>query len=99
MIALFKWVRGELIRKDTHGRVYTALNSTSGGMMVVKQLKISRAENGMRGGQAAAMSALRLESNTLKSLDHPNVVRYLGFGETSKYLNLLVLVLISLPDR
>lgn len=33
LIATFKWVRGELIGRGTYGRVYLALNATTGEMI------------------------------------------------------------------
>ena len=40
--AIFKWVRGELIGKGTYGRVYLALNVTTGEMIAVKQVEIPK---------------------------------------------------------
>jgi len=92
---IFKWVRGELIGKGTYGKVYIALNATTGDnnrMIAVKQVEIPRTENDWNDShQVAVVEALKLESETLKDLDHQNVVRYLGFEETPKYLSMLVI--------
>ena len=85
----FKWVRGELIGKSNFGRVYMALNATTGEMIAVKQVEIPRTasdENDSR--QVTVVEALKLESETLKDLDHPNIVQYLGFEETPNFVNL-----------
>ena len=37
---VFKWVKGELIGKGTYGRVYLALNATTGEMIAVKQVEL-----------------------------------------------------------
>lgn len=91
--AIFKWVRGELIGKGTYGKVYVALNATTGEMIAVKQVEIPRTENDRNDSrQVTVVEALKLESETLKDLDHQNVVQYLGFEETPRYLSMLVAV-------
>ncbi|KAJ7900257.1 MAP kinase [Mycena olivaceomarginata] len=72
--ATFKWVRGELIGRGTYGRVYLALNATTGEMIAVKQV----------------VQALKDESETLRVLDHPNIVQYLGFEETLSNLSIFL---------
>ena len=92
MKAIFKWVRGELIGKGTYGKVYVALNATTGEMIAVKQVEIPRTENDRNDSrQVTVVEALKLESETLKDLDHQNVVQYLGFEETPRYLSMLVI--------
>lgn len=88
-VAIFKWVRGELIGKGNFGRVYLALNATTGEMIAVKQVEIPRTasdKNDTR--QVTVVEALKLESETLKDLDHPNIVQYLGFEETPNFLSM-----------
>jgi serine/threonine protein kinase len=93
--AIFRWVRGELIGKGTYGKVYVALNATTGEMIAVKQVEIPRTESDRNDSrQVTVVEALKLESETLKDLDHPNVVQYLGFEETPRYLSMLV----PIPD-
>jgi mitogen-activated protein kinase kinase kinase ANP1 len=88
-IAIFKWVRGELIGKGTYGRVYLALNATTGEMIAVKQVEIPRTSADKADGkQVTVVEALKSESETLKDLDHPNIVQYLGFEETPRYLSM-----------
>jgi len=36
------------------------------------------------------VQALKMESETLKDLDHPNIVQYLGFEETPTFLSMCV---------
>ncbi|KII93880.1 hypothetical protein PLICRDRAFT_36100 [Plicaturopsis crispa FD-325 SS-3] len=88
---IFKWVRGELIGRGTYGRVYLALNATTGEMIAVKQVEMPRTtsdKNHPR--QVNVVEALKLESETLKDLDHPNIVQYLGFEETPKFLSIFL---------
>ncbi|KAF4605130.1 hypothetical protein EYR40_003913 [Pleurotus pulmonarius] len=89
--ATFKWVRGELIGKGTYGQVYLALNATTGEMMAVKQVEIPQTlsdKNDTR--QVTVVEALKFESETLKDLDHPNIVQYLGFEETPSNLSIFL---------
>nr|WCD39453.1 Ste11-1 [Ganoderma boninense]VWO94206.1 STE/STE11/BCK1 protein kinase [Ganoderma boninense] len=88
---IFRWVRGELIGKGTYGRVYLALNATTGEMIAVKQVEIPRtASDKDDSRQVTVVEALKLESETLKDLDHPNIVSYLGFEETPTFLSIFL---------
>ena len=92
MIAIFKWVRGELISRGTYGKVYVAWDVATGERVAVEQVEIPRAENYRSDSrEATAMEVLRREGRLLKELDHPNIVRYLGFEETPRYFNMSVL--------
>ena len=91
--ANFKWVRGELISESVYGKVYIALNATTGEMIAAKQVEIPRTERDRSDSRRVTIvEALKLESNIMKDLDHPNIVQYLGFEETPRYLTVLVLV-------
>ena len=82
-------MRGELIGKGTYGRVYLALNATTGEMIAVKQVEIPRTEADKDDKrQVSVVEALKLESETLKDLDHPNIVQYLGFERTEDFLSM-----------
>ncbi|KAF5385509.1 hypothetical protein D9757_005360 [Collybiopsis confluens] len=87
----FKWVRGELIGRGTYGRVYLALNATTGEMMAVKQVEIPQTLSDKNDSRhATVVDALKSESETLKDLDHPNIVQYLGFEETLSNLSIFL---------
>ncbi|PPQ62767.1 hypothetical protein CVT24_000461 [Panaeolus cyanescens] len=87
----FKWVRGELIGKGTYGRVYLALNATTGEMIAVKQVELpSTASDKNDSRQHTVVQALKMESETLRDLDHPNIVQYLGFEETPSNLSIFL---------
>ena len=76
-------MRGELIGKGTFGRVYLALNATTGEMIAVKQVEKPRTTSNKSDlRQLAVIQALKSECETLKELDHPNIVQYLGSEET-----------------
>ncbi|KAF9264082.1 kinase-like protein [Marasmius fiardii PR-910] len=86
----FKWVRGELIGRGTYDRVYLALNTSTGGMMAVKQVELPTAVNREQARQTSFLQALKREMETLEYLDHPNIVKYLGFEETSSILSIFL---------
>lgn len=71
--------------------MYLALNATTGEMIAVKQVEIPRtASDKSDTRQVSVVEALKLESETLKDLDHPNIVQYLGFEETPTFLSMYV---------
>ncbi|KAL1754676.1 MAP kinase [Schizophyllum commune] len=89
--ATFKWVRGELIGRGTYGRVYLALNATTGEMIAVKQVEIPQTASDKNDSrQVTVVQALKSESETLKDLDHPHIVQYLGFEETPTNLSIFL---------
>ncbi|KAJ7092654.1 kinase-like domain-containing protein [Mycena epipterygia] len=87
----FQWVRGELIAKGSYGRVYLALNVNNGELMAVKQVETPQsASDRADSRQMEVVDALKFESETLKDLEHPNIVQYLGFEETPENLNIFL---------
>jgi mitogen-activated protein kinase kinase kinase len=88
-----KWVRGELIAKGTYGRVYLALNSTTGELFAVKQFEnpiAASASDRKDNRQMESVQAFKTEIEMLKDLDHPHIVQYLGFEETKTFLNIFL---------
>ncbi|KAL1685777.1 kinase-like domain-containing protein [Schizophyllum commune] len=89
--ATFLWIRGELIGKGSYGRVYMGMNVTTGDIMAVKQVEIPRSAFGSHDArQQEVLDALRSENETLKHLDHPNIVQYLGIEETAEFLSIFL---------
>jgi mitogen-activated protein kinase kinase kinase len=85
----FQWVRGDLIGKGTYGRVYHALNATTGEIMAVKQVELPKtASDHEDQRQKTVVEALKSESATLSILDHHHIVQYLGFEETPEFLSM-----------
>ncbi|KAJ3771133.1 kinase-like protein [Lentinula raphanica] len=72
-----KWVRGELIGRSGRISVYLALNTNTSEFMIAKQVEI--AQNTV---SSSALQLLKRESETLKDLEHPNIIQYLGFEIT-----------------
>ncbi|KAK9429913.1 hypothetical protein V1505DRAFT_372569 [Lipomyces doorenjongii] len=76
----FNWVKGELIGKGTFGRVYLALNATTGEMIAVKQVDVPQTASDKDSvKQREVVDALNAEIQTMKDLDHLNIVQYLGY--------------------
>ena len=75
----FKWMRGQLIGKGTFGRVYLGMNTTTGELLAVKQVEVnSKAPNADPARIREMVKALDMEIDTMKDLDHVNIVQYLG---------------------
>ncbi|KAJ7487527.1 kinase-like domain-containing protein [Mycena galericulata] len=85
----FKYVIGELLGKGTYGRVYLSLNVNTGQLMAVKQVELP-ASGRTDSRQMEVVEALKFESKTLKDLEHPNIVQYLGYEETSHHMNIFL---------
>ncbi|CAE6478489.1 unnamed protein product, partial [Rhizoctonia solani] len=89
--ATFKWVKGELIGQGSFGRVYQAMNLTTGELIAVKQVELPRAGgNRADSRQMLVVGAVKSESNMLRDLDHPHIVQYLGFEETMDVFSLFM---------
>ncbi|WVQ69452.1 uncharacterized protein L199_007669 [Kwoniella botswanensis] len=85
------WVKGELIGKGSYGRVYIALNVTTGDMMAVKQVELPVSETDRNDKRQMGMvKALRDEIELLKDLEHKNIVAYLGYETSEEYLSIFL---------
>ncbi|KAG6898063.1 hypothetical protein C0992_006541 [Termitomyces sp. T32_za158] len=88
---LKKWVKGELLGKGSYARVYYGLNATTGDIMAVKQVELPRTPSDMLSSRNRDIAdALKFERKTLARLDHPNIVRYLGYEESTTYLSIFL---------
>ncbi|RVX67092.1 hypothetical protein B0A52_08335 [Exophiala mesophila] len=77
--ATFKIVRGRLIGKGTFGRVYLGMNATTGEFLAVKQVEVNQKVAAHDKDRIKEMvAALDVEIDTMKDLEHPNIVQYLG---------------------
>jgi serine/threonine protein kinase len=60
-------------------------------MIAVKQVDTPQTASDKNDSrQVTVVQALKSESETLKDLDHPNIVQYLGFEETPSNLSMYV---------
>lgn len=87
----FVWVKGELIGKGTFGKVYLAFNVTAGEMIAVKQVEVPQTLSDKNSElQKEVIGALHAEVETMKDLDHFNIVQYLGFEALPDTYNLFL---------
>ncbi len=86
--AIFRWIRGELIGKGSYGRVYLGCNANTGEIIAVKQVELPKKQFEQTNQQMEVANALKFESETLKDLEHPRIVRYLGYEESPESLNM-----------
>ncbi|WVR04740.1 hypothetical protein IAU60_001751 [Kwoniella sp. DSM 27419] len=85
------WVKGDLIGKGSYGRVYIALNVTTGDMMAVKQVELPATERDRNDKRQLGMvKALRDEIELLKDLEHKNIVAYLGYETSEEFLSIFL---------
>lgn len=81
----YVWVKGELIGRGSFGKVYLGLNATTGDMMAVKQVRAPRHHT-----NEDPTRSLYAEVETMKDLDHLNIVQYLGFEQLGGVSNLFL---------
>jgi serine/threonine protein kinase len=88
----FQWMKGELIGRGSHGKVYLGFNVTTGELLAVKQVEIPTTADDRRKADSEPhknfVRLLREERETLKDLYHPNIVQYLGFEENLETVNM-----------
>ena len=73
----------------TYGKLYLALNATTGEMIAAKQIELPQTTgNKPASDHYEVVQALRNENKILRDLDHPNIVQYLGFEEIPMSLTL-----------
>lgn len=80
-----QWKRLGFIGKGSYGHVYRALHITTGCIFAVKEVDSTKIK------RRTLIQALQDERETLKELEHPNIVRYLGFEENQEILNMYTL--------
>jgi serine/threonine protein kinase len=85
----FSWTKGELIGIGAFGRVFSALNNVTGELVAVKQVSFAKDE-ALQGRVAEHIKALEAEVEVLKTLQHENIVRYLGTEITEDSLHIFL---------
>ncbi|KAI9278141.1 kinase-like domain-containing protein [Umbelopsis sp. AD052] len=73
---------GNCIGKGQFGVVYRALDIDTGHLYAIKRIKIEQ--------QDEEDQEIMQEVELLKSMDHPNVVRYIGCVRSEKYLDVIL---------
>ena len=75
----FQIGRGQLIGKGSYGKVYLGINFTTGDFLAVKQVEVNQKAAGNDKDKMKEMvSALDQEIDTMRDLEPPNIVQYLG---------------------
>lgn len=77
-----KWSLGKEIGSGSFGVVHVGMNTVDGSLMAIKVLRIP-SEN-----KTAIVQELQREIDLMRSLNHPNIVRYLG-AEVNNKSNIL----------
>lgn len=86
----FAWIKGELIGRGSFGAVYLALNVTTGEMLAVKQVVVPHDFHNGISKISEGIEALHKEVETMKDLDHINIVQYLGFEQKENIYSLFL---------
>lgn len=79
----YAWIKGELIGRGSFGDVYLGFNVTTGEMLAVKQVTYMR-------NNKEAIEALNKEIETMKDLNHVNIVQYLGCEQQKNIYSLFL---------
>ncbi|KAI9731449.1 MAG: hypothetical protein M1818_007839 [Claussenomyces sp. TS43310] len=89
--ATFRWFKGQLIGKGTYGRVYLGMNATTGEFLAVKQVEVNaKAAGNDKSKVEELVKALHVEIETMKDLDHVNIVQYLGYEHKETSLSIFL---------
>ena len=81
------WKKGGLIGTGAFGTVHAAMDD-EGRMMAVKNIPFNVHEASEK--RAGRLSALKNEIDTMRCLEHPNIVRYIGAERDGDSLNIFM---------
>jgi mitogen-activated protein kinase kinase kinase len=86
---VMQWFKGKLLGKGTYGKVYLGFNATTKEVFAVKRVEMPESRSDHQDPrQKQVLDAIKSESDTLRELDHPNIVAYLGYEQTEKYFSM-----------
>lgn len=81
------WKKGEILGQGAFGEVFLALNTDNGGLMACKQVRIG---DKPMAAKEQAIHLLEQEIQVMQSLQHPNIVEYVGVQTTDTHLNIFL---------
>ncbi|PVU94962.1 hypothetical protein BB561_002153 [Smittium simulii] len=84
--AHMSWIKGAPICSGSFGSVFYGIHTKTGIIMAVKQVDIPTPDSESKSRKHKMFNALKLEIELLKTLQHKNIVRYLGYESDSKSL-------------
>ena len=73
-----KWIKGALIGAGSFGNVFLGMNAKNGLLMAVKQVELPSGDSGNEQRKKSMLEALEREIELLKTMQHENIVQYLG---------------------
>jgi mitogen-activated protein kinase kinase kinase len=89
--ATFRWMRGEMIGKGTFGKVYLGMNMTTIELIAVKQVDVNpRAAGTEKERMKEMLRSLDVEIEMMESLEHPNIVTYLGSEKSEMSMSIFL---------
>ena len=89
--ATFRWMRGEMIGKGTFGKVYLGMNMTTIELIAVKQVEVNpRAAGAEKERMKEMLRSLDVEIEMMESLEHPNIVTYLGSEKSEMSMSIFL---------
>eukprot|EP01125_Pyxidicula_operculata_P020147 TRINITY_DN738_c1_g4_i2.p1 TRINITY_DN738_c1_g4~~TRINITY_DN738_c1_g4_i2.p1 ORF type:complete len:1263 (-),score=476.77 TRINITY_DN738_c1_g4_i2:129-3917(-) len=83
--ATIKWQKGGRLGGGSYGDVYLGLNLDTGELLAVKQVAL-----GGDAAQSKEVQALQQEISILRTLEHPNIVRYYGSSIEGNMFNIFL---------
>ena len=89
-VAKMRWHKGALIGAGSFGHVFLGMNASTGMLMAVKQVVIPPAGSNADRRRQEMLESLESEIELLKTLEHPNIVQYLGSCSDGEYLNIFL---------
>jgi tRNA A-37 threonylcarbamoyl transferase component Bud32 len=79
------WKKGELVGRGSFGKVYSGINLTTGERIAVKEVRVRRSKRNKQ-----HLKALQQEIRILGSLEHRNIIKYLGTEFTNYTLRIFL---------
>ena len=89
-VASMRWHKGALIGAGSFGRVFLGMNATTGLLMAVKQVELPPKGTSASQRRKDMLDSLEVEIELLKTLEHPNIVQYLGSFSDGEHLNIFL---------